>query len=293
LLIDKYKIVIVNKISRMSNIALKGKSPYKFLFLTLILILLDQAIKLWMYFDVLPNHYGEIDLIPNYFKLHYVENKGMAFGMELGGEYGKLILTTFRLGAMVGICWYLVHLAQKNAHSGLLWSIAAVLGGAIGNVIDSTFYGVFLNNAPMGVSTPWFHGQVIDMFYAIGLDGQYPDWIPFIGGDYNTTPIFNFADACIFCGVVSILIFQQRFFEFDNIQKPTVLKEDNINDEVSEDTVIADKTFQETSESEAILNMVINDEITEILTEDQQFRLTEEKFKDIGENNSEVNTKNQ
>ena len=172
----------------MSDIALKGKSPYKYLFLTLILILLDQAIKLWMYYDVLPNHYGEIDIIPNIFKLHYVENKGMAFGMELGGEYGKLILTTFRLGAMVGICWYLVHLAQRNAHSGLLWSIAAVLGGAIGNVIDSTFYGVWLGNAPIGASTPWFHGQVIDMFYAYGLDGQYPDWLPFIGGDFNTTP---------------------------------------------------------------------------------------------------------
>jgi len=276
----------------MSDIALKGKSPYKFLFLTLILILLDQAIKLWMYYDVLPNHYGEIDLIPDFFKLHYVENKGMAFGMELGGEYGKLILTTFRLGAMVGICWYLVHLAQRNAHSGLLWSIAAVLGGAIGNLIDSTFYGVFLNNAPMGVSTPWFHGQVIDMFYAIGLDGQYPDWIPFIGGDYNTTPIFNFADACIFCGVVSILIFQQRFFEFDNVQKHITIERENTNDDISSNDATLSETFEETLKAEEKLNDEINEDVTEIVAEDQQFRLKEETLKNISEVNSDLKTKN-
>jgi len=292
LLIDKNTIVLVNKISRMSDIALKGKSPYKFLFLTLILILLDQAIKLWMYYDVLPNHYGEIDLIPDFFKLHYVENKGMAFGMELGGEYGKLILTTFRLGAMVGICWYLVHLAQRNAHSGLLWSIAAVLGGAIGNLIDSTFYGVFLNNAPMGVSTPWFHGQVIDMFYAIGLDGQYPDWIPFIGGDYNTTPIFNFADACIFCGVVSILIFQQRFFEFDNVQKHITIERENTNDDISSNDATLSETFEETLKAEEKLNDEINEDVTEIVAEDQQFRLKEETLKNISEVNSDLKTKN-
>ncbi len=189
-----------------------GKAPYKYLLLTVALILIDQGIKLWMYFDVLPNHYGEIDLIPGVFKLHYVENKGMAFGWTLAGDYGKLLLTVFRLCAMVGICWYLIYLARKNAHSGLLWSIAAVLGGAIGNVIDSTFYGVWLNNAPLDSATPWFHGQVIDMFYTYGLDGNYPDWIPFLGGQFNTTPIFNFADACIFCGVISILIFQKSFF---------------------------------------------------------------------------------
>lgn len=278
----------------MSDIALKGKSPYKYLFLTLILILLDQAIKLWMYYDVLPNHYGEIDIIPNIFKLHYVENKGMAFGMELGGEYGKLILTTFRLGAMVGICWYLVHLAQRNAHSGLLWSIAAVLGGAIGNVIDSTFYGVWLGNAPIGASTPWFHGQVIDMFYAYGLDGQYPDWLPFIGGDFNTTPIFNFADACIFCGVVSILVFQQKFFEFDHAQKTMEANEDIINNEIADSEEASGETLEKALKEEENLNNEVNEEVTEIVAEDQQFRLTEEPSKDISDDtNSEVENKNQ
>jgi signal peptidase II len=230
-----------------------------------------------MFYDVVPNHYGEIDLIPDFFKLHYVENKGMAFGMELGGEYGKLILTTFRLGAMVGICWYLVHLAKRNAHSGLLWSIAAVLGGAIGNVIDSTFYGVFLKNAPLGASTPWFHGQVIDMFYAYGLDGQYPDWIPFLGGEYNTVPIFNFADACIFCGVVSILIFQRSFFEFEVEKRKPNSIEMNVSEEPIEDEFVENETDVVTAEIEE---------------EDNQYRLTEEPTKDISDNDLEYPNKN-
>jgi signal peptidase II len=223
------------------------KSPYKYLLFALILIIIDQAIKLWMFYDVRINHYGEIDLLPNVFKLHYVENKGMAFGMELGGEYGKLILTLFRLIAMVGIGWYLVHLAKIGSHDGLLWSIGAVLGGAIGNVIDSTFYGVYLDNAPYGVSTKWFHGQVIDMFYTYGLDGNYPDWIPFIGGQYNTTPIFNFADACIFCGVVSILIFQKSFFA--HASQTTHSSEDTANEMIEE---IEEKTENEAPNNEII-----------------------------------------
>ena len=257
------------------------KSPIKFLLFSLLLIAIDQAIKLWMFYDVVPNHYGEIDLISDVFKLHYVENKGMAFGMELGGSYGKLILTTFRLGAMVGICWYLVHLARRNAHSGLLWSIAAVLGGAIGNVIDSTFYGVFLKNAPVGVSTPWFHGQVIDMFYAYGLDGQYPDWIPFLGGEYNTVPIFNFADACIFCGVVSILIFQRRFFEFETEKRQF---QENITEQ---DDVLEGENVENSNPANEIETVT-----TAIAEEDNQYRLTEEAIKDQTDNDLDYPNKN-
>lgn len=242
------------------------KSPYKYFLFALLLILIDQAIKLWMFYDVRVNHFGELDLIPDFFKLHYVENKGMAFGMELGGEYGKLMLTSFRLVAMVGIGWYLAHLAKIGSHSGLLWSIAAVLGGAIGNVIDSTFYGVYLDNAPYGVSTKWFHGQVIDMFYAYGLDGDYPDWIPFIGGQYNTTPIFNFADACIFCGVVSILIFQKRFFAHPEIQSDNSLAE--IETENSE-LEISEEVTEEENEVSEIVNQeeetIVKDTIDEVI----------------------------
>ncbi len=187
------------------------KAPFKYFAFAILLIIIDQAIKLWMHFYVIPKHFGEINIIPEFFKLHYITNKGMAFGMELGGSYGKLVLTMFRLVAMSVIAWYLAHLSNKGTHQGLLWSMAAILAGAIGNLIDSIFYGKWLNNAPYDAETPWFHGQVIDMFYFNGLDGYWPDWVPYFGGTYNSTPIFNFADACIFCGVVTILIFQNKF----------------------------------------------------------------------------------
>jgi signal peptidase II len=116
--------------------------------------------------------------------------------------------------AVAGIAYYLYYLVKKGVHQGLVWCIALILGGAIGNVIDSTFYGVFLNNAPFGAPTPWFHGQVIDMFYIDIWEGRLADWIPIIGGDYMAFwPIFNIADASIFIGVAIILIMQKVFFK--------------------------------------------------------------------------------
>ncbi|UBM59168.1 lipoprotein signal peptidase [Marinilongibacter aquaticus] len=189
------------------------RSAWKYFLFAIFLIVVDQAIKLWMHYVVIPDYFGEIDIIPGFFKLHYITNRGMAFGLELGGDYGKLVLTVFRVIAMGVISYFLVKLSKRNYPQGFLWSLAAILAGAIGNVIDSIFYGVFLNNAPFDAPSPWFHGQVIDMFYAYGLDGYWPDWVPVLGGTYNNTPIFNFADACIFCGVVVILVFQKTFIE--------------------------------------------------------------------------------
>lgn len=190
------------------------KSPYKFFILTVVLVIIDQALKMWMQYDVLPNHYGNLVVIPDVFDFHYVLNPGMAFGMEIGGDYGKLFLSIFRLFATFGIAYYIIHLSQKNAPQGLLWSVAAILGGALGNVIDSTFYGVFIEgNVIANSSTPWFHGQVIDMFYLEVFDGFWPEWVPVWGGSYNSTPIFNFADASIFCGVASIILFQKSFLD--------------------------------------------------------------------------------
>lgn len=189
----------------------------KYFLFTLLLISLDQAIKLWMFYVVVPQHNGSIDLIPGVFKLHYVTNPGMAFGMELGGNYGKMALTLFRVIAMVLIGYYLFKQSNKHPKNAILWALAAILAGALGNLIDSIFYGVYLpGNAPEWVKTPWFHGEVIDMFYFNWLDGFWPAWVPHYGGSYFLTPIFNFADACIFCGVVAILIFQKKFLELGN-----------------------------------------------------------------------------
>jgi signal peptidase II len=195
---------------------------FKFYLLSIIIIILDQVSKLMVYYNMTRGQ--EIPIFGDWFKLHYTLNPGMAFGIELGSEYGKLILTLFRLIAMVGIGYYLYMLARKKVHPGLIWCVALILGGAIGNVIDSTFYGVLLNNAPHNVVTPWFHGQVIDMFYIDIWEGRVADWVPFWGGDHIALwPIFNVADASIFVGVVVILIMQKKFFaeEHAGDEKPS------------------------------------------------------------------------
>lgn len=190
----------------------QAKNPTKYLLFSLLLIGIDQASKLLVHKYMDPGFSGQIVLISDWFKLHYVLNPGMAFGMQLGHEYGKLFLTLFRLVAMGAIAWYMIGLAKRGAASGLLWALSMILAGAVGNVIDSTFYGVFLGNAPYGSPTPWFHGQVIDMIFVDFWEGFIPDWVPVWGGQYYSTPIFNIADACIFVGVCTILIFQSHFF---------------------------------------------------------------------------------
>ena len=186
----------------------------KYYLLSIGIIALDQAVKLAVHYNMEMGVMGQIPIFGDWFKLHYTLNPGMAFGMELGSEYGKLILTVFRLFAMVGIGYYLYVLAVKRVHPGLLWSVALILGGAIGNVIDSALYGVLLDNAPADSSTPWFHGQVVDMFYVDIWEGRVAEWVPILGGDYMALwPIFNVADASIFVGVGIILLMQNRFFE--------------------------------------------------------------------------------
>lgn len=189
----------------------QSRNPAPYLLFSVLLIGIDQASKLLVHQYMQPGFSGQIALIGDWLKLHYVLNPGMAFGMQLGHEYGKLFLTLFRLVAMVAIGGYMIHLARAGASKGLLWALAMILAGAVGNVIDSTFYGVLLGNAPYGSPTPWFHGQVIDMIFVDFWEGFIPDWVPVWGGQYYSTPIFNIADSCIFLGVCSILIFQGSF----------------------------------------------------------------------------------
>ena len=184
----------------------------KYYLLTIFLIAVDQVIKLAT-FKYFPFEGDEVVVAGDWLKLHYITNPGMAGGIEFGGEYGKIFLSLFRLVAMVGIAFYLYVLAKKNTHQGLLWCIAGILGGAMGNVVDSIFYGKFLGLITDGAFTPWFHGKVIDMFYVDICDCFIPNWVPGIGGTYYPLwPIFNFADASIFVSVLTILIFQKPFF---------------------------------------------------------------------------------
>ena len=188
---------------------------------------MDQAVKMLVHFNMDMGIQGQIRVFGDVFKLHYLTNPGMAFGMKLGTVYGKLVLTVFRLFAMVGIAYYLYMLIKKNVPSGLLFCVALILGGAIGNVIDSTFYGVLLDNAPPEAPLSWFYGQVIDMFYVDIWEGRLPDWIPIIGGDYMSLwPVFNIADSSIFVGVFTILIFQKKFFQPEEESENTAEQEE-------------------------------------------------------------------
>jgi signal peptidase II len=187
---------------------------FKYFGIALLVILIDQAVKLMVHYQMDFGTPGQIKVIGDWFKLHYTTNPGMAFGMQLGSDYGKLILTTFRLVAMFGIGYYLYYIINKKMNTAYIVCISMILGGAIGNLIDSIFYGVWLNNAPYNAQSPWFHGQVIDMFYIDIWEGYLPDWIPVWGGSYTALwPIFNIADAAIFVGVAIILIFQNSFFK--------------------------------------------------------------------------------
>jgi len=184
----------------------------KYFLLSVLVIIIDQSVKLLVHEHMVLN--TEFPVIGDWFRIHYILNSGMAFGLKLDWQYGKLMLTIFRMLAMVGIGYYLYHLIRKEVPSGLCWSIALILGGAVGNLIDSVFYGVFLNNAPLDSITPWFHGQVIDMLYFPIIQTTLPDWLPVWGGQSFEffRPIFNIADTSIFIGVVIILILQKRFF---------------------------------------------------------------------------------
>lgn len=166
----------------------------------------------------------EINVAGNWFIIHFTENYGMAFGMEFGGEMGKVILTLFRILAVAFIGWYIYGLHKKNAHQGLIICISLIFAGALGNIIDSAFYGVIFNESffqtaslfpPEGGYAGFLHGRVVDMLYFPIFKGYLPDWIPFWGGDHAIffRPVFNIADASITVGVFIILIFQKRFFK--------------------------------------------------------------------------------
>ena len=192
----------------------------KYLLIALLVIMVDQISKLLVHNYMLLgeeiNVLGRMGLSGDWFLLHYLLNPGMAFGFELGGVYGKMFLTAFRIIATVGIGFFLHNLAKsEKAHNGFLICLALILGGAIGNAVDSIFYGVFLEgNVMPGAPTPWFHGRVIDMLFFPIIESNYPSFLPWIGGDKFIffSPVFNIADSSIFIGVSITLLFQKRFF---------------------------------------------------------------------------------
>ena len=182
-------------------------------------LMLDQALKFWIKSNMM---LGEEIHVLDWFIIHFTENKGMAFGMEFGGEWGKYLLSFFRIIAIFGIAWYLRELVKENAKKGVVISIALVLAGAIGNMIDSAFYGLIFSHSYGQVSTlmtggyaEFLQGHVVDMFYFPLINSHFPDWMPFIGGDHFIffRPVFNIADTAISLGVINLLLFNRAFFK--------------------------------------------------------------------------------
>jgi signal peptidase II len=185
-----------------------------------------------------------IKILGNKFQIYFVENEGMAWGWKFGGALGKMALTLFRLGAVLFGIFYLHTIIKKKYHRGFIICAALIFAGALGNLIDSMFYGLIFEEStydhvarllpPKGY-TSFLHGRVVDMLYFPLIKSHYPTWLPWVGGDDFEffSPVFNIADASISAGVIAILLFQGKFFrKHPEEQHNTVETDSAVNDEV-------------------------------------------------------------
>jgi signal peptidase II len=220
--------------------------------LIILILLADQALKFYIKTNYHMNE--EHNMVGNWAKLHFIENKGMAWGWEFGGDFGKIFLTLFRLFAVFFGVYYLRKITKEKQHRGFIICVGLIFAGAVGNLIDSMFYGLIFTESPErgtmiaegssaiakfvspgnGYGT-FLHGKVVDMFYFPIFDATWPKWMPFVGGEKFEffSPVFNLADASISAGVITILVFQNRFFH----KKPekantTVETNTQVNDSV-------------------------------------------------------------
>ncbi|CCM10005.1 Lipoprotein signal peptidase [Cardinium endosymbiont cEper1 of Encarsia pergandiella] len=178
------------------------KKHLKYFLVWLLIILADQGCKLWVYSHMSLGLDHHIKIFGDLFKFTYVLNYGMAFGWQFSFKYGKLLITLIRLFASFYIAIHILRLLAHAAPPIWIWGWILLVSGAIGNCIDSVFYGIYLNNAPDIAPMKWFHGQVIDMLHIDFWSGILPDWIPIWGGQaVCVLPIFNIADMSIFFGL--------------------------------------------------------------------------------------------
>lgn len=197
-------------------------------FIILLVVVADQALK----FYIKTNYYmnENHNILGNWFRLYFVENEGMAYGWKFGGNAGKMLLTLFRLGAVIFGVWYLRSIIQKKYSKGFVICAALIFAGALGNLIDSMFYGMIFEESAQGSYlvakifpahgyAGFLHGRVVDMLYFPVISNvHFPSWVPIWGGEEFEffRPIFNLADAAISSGVITILVFQKKFFSNQN-----------------------------------------------------------------------------
>ena len=183
----------------------------------LTVLIVDQIIKVLVKTNM---YWHESIRITDWFYIYFTENNGMAFGMEI---FGKFFLTTFRIIAVGLIGWYIYRIVKRGFKTGYIVCISLILAGALGNILDSVFYGVLFNESThaqiasfmpeSGGYSKWFYGKVVDMFYFPIIETNWPGWMPFVGGEHFIffSPIFNFADAAISCGMIALLIFYSKY----------------------------------------------------------------------------------
>tara|TARA_Y100000589_G_C26949409_1_gene545844 strand:- start:155 stop:742 length:588 start_codon:yes stop_codon:yes gene_type:complete len=192
----------------------------KIFFTALIVLVADQFLKFWIKTNMV---LGQEFQVFDWFIIHFTENNGMAFGIEFGGLTGKILLTLFRI-IVVGLAiYYLRNMMFTSFRTGALISVGLIMGGAIGNIIDSVFYGVIFNDSYNNIASflpeaggyaPFLQGKVVDMFYFPLINTHFPNWLPFFGGEHFIffRPVFNIADAGISIGIILILLFYQADF---------------------------------------------------------------------------------
>lgn len=201
------------------------------------LIIIDQVLKIWIKTTYLPGHVTNV-MGQDWFRLHFIENPGMAWGWKFGNETGKMILTLFRLVAVIFGTWYIGRIVKQQYTRGFIICASLIYAGALGNLIDSMFYGMFFdkglsastnylqyNNGIASFSSDGYssflHGSVVDMLYFPLFNGNFPKWFPYIGGQEFEffSAIFNIADASISIGVITLLFFQKRFFKKNSLME--------------------------------------------------------------------------
>lgn len=199
--------------------------------LILLVIIADQVLKFWIKTSFTYGPVLDLFGLP-WARLYFIENEGMAWGWKFGGEWGKMALTLFRLVAVMFGTWYLVKVAREGYSRGFMICASLIYAGALGNLIDSMFYGMLFSESTQyqvasflpaeGGYAGFLHGKVVDMLYFPMVQSTYPEWFPFVGGERFEffSPIFNIADMAISVGVITLLIFQKRFFhkEEDHVE---------------------------------------------------------------------------